>query len=218
MLSMSDAVVLALENNLDLAIARYNLSIADTDILRARAGADVRGVATGLVQGTPGGGVGGFGSGGGGGAGGTSAGAGGAGGGASGLVLSTLGSGSNVESYDPLVSGSVLTNHASSPLSNTVTTGVNLYQQNALTGNFHYQQYFAPGLRMSVDFDNSRSTDNGIFSTLVPVINSSFRFTLRQHLLSGFGFGPNLRYIRIAKNNKEILKIKCKVKIKEQCN
>src|SRR4051794_31234531 len=50
MLSMSDAVVLALENNLDLAIARYNLSIADTDILRARSGADVRGVATGLVQ------------------------------------------------------------------------------------------------------------------------------------------------------------------------
>jgi outer membrane protein len=203
MLSLSDAVVLALENNLDLAIARYNLSIADTDILRARSGADVRGVATGLVQGTPGGGVGGFGSSGGG-AGGTSAGAGGAGGGAAGLVLSTLGSGSNVESYDPLISGSVLTNHVSSPLSNTVTTGVNLYQQNALTGNFHYQQYFSSGTRMSVDFDNSRSTDNGLFSTLVPVLNSSFRLTLRQHLLSGFGFGPNLRYIRIAKNNREI--------------
>jgi len=92
----------------------------------------------------------------------------------------------------------------SSPLSNTVTTGVNLYQQNALTGNFHYQQSFASGTRMSVDFDNARSTDNGLFSTLVPVLNSSFRFTLRQHLLAGFGFGPNLRYIRIAKNNKEI--------------
>jgi outer membrane protein TolC len=204
MLSMSDAVVLALENNLDLAIARYNLSIADTDILRARAGADVRGVATGLVQGTPGGGVGGFGTSGGGGAGGTSGGAGGAGGGASGLVLSTLGSGSTVESYDPQVTGSVLTNHVSSPLSNTVTTGVNLYQQNALTGNFRYQQSFASGTRMTVDFDNARSTDNGLFSTLVPVLNSSFRFTLRQHLLSGFGFGPNLRYIRIARNNKEI--------------
>jgi len=31
-LSMSDAVAMALENNLDLAIARYNLPIADTDI------------------------------------------------------------------------------------------------------------------------------------------------------------------------------------------
>src|ERR1051326_4582353 len=78
MLSLDDAIALALENNLDIGIARYNLSIADTDILRTKAGATVRGVATGLVQGTPGGGVGGIGAAaGGGGAGGTSAGAGG---------------------------------------------------------------------------------------------------------------------------------------------
>ena len=35
-LSLSDAVTLALENNYDIAIARYNLDIADTDILRTR--------------------------------------------------------------------------------------------------------------------------------------------------------------------------------------
>jgi hypothetical protein len=49
-LSVSDAIALALENNLDLAIARYNLPIADTDILRTKAGGSPRGVATGLVQ------------------------------------------------------------------------------------------------------------------------------------------------------------------------
>ena len=32
-LSLSDAILLALENNYDIAIARYNLDIADTDIL-----------------------------------------------------------------------------------------------------------------------------------------------------------------------------------------
>ena len=37
-LSLQDAIELALENNLDLAIARYNLPIADTDILRTKAG------------------------------------------------------------------------------------------------------------------------------------------------------------------------------------
>ena len=63
MLSLEDAIALALENNLDLAIARYNLAIADTDVLRAKSGNSVRGVATGLVQGTPGGGIGGFGAG-----------------------------------------------------------------------------------------------------------------------------------------------------------
>src|SRR5262249_3080971 len=35
-LSMNDAVALALENNLDIAIQRYNLNIADTDILRTQ--------------------------------------------------------------------------------------------------------------------------------------------------------------------------------------
>ncbi len=93
-ISLQDAIALALENNLDLAIARYNLPIADTDILRTKAGGSFRGVNTGVVQGTPGGGVGGFGTGApGAGAGGTTGGAGGAGAGAAGLVQSTLGIG-----------------------------------------------------------------------------------------------------------------------------
>ncbi len=54
-LSLSDAVTLALENNYDIAIARINLDIADTDILRAKAGSSLRGVSTGLVTGTLGG-------------------------------------------------------------------------------------------------------------------------------------------------------------------
>src|SRR3989440_11864993 len=125
MLSLNDAIALALENNLDLAIARYNLSIADTDLLRTEAGGSVRGVATGLVQGTPGGGIGGFGAGAsGGGAGGTSSGAGGAGSGASGLVQSTLGTGAPLESYDPTLVASMNIEHSSAPQSNIVTTGV----------------------------------------------------------------------------------------------
>ena len=104
-LSLKDAIDLALENNLDLAIARYNLPIANTDILRTQAGGFFRGVNTGVVQGTPGGGVGGFGTGApGAGAGGTTGGAGGAGAGASGLVQSTLGTGTAVSSYDPFLS------------------------------------------------------------------------------------------------------------------
>src|SRR6266700_5074661 len=62
-LSLKDAIRLALENNLDLAIARYNMPIADMDILRTKAGGIFRGVTAGVVQGTPGCGVGGCGSG-----------------------------------------------------------------------------------------------------------------------------------------------------------
>ena len=54
-LSLNDAVAMALENNLDIGIQRYNLSIADTDILRTSSGAVALGVNAGLVQGTPGG-------------------------------------------------------------------------------------------------------------------------------------------------------------------
>ncbi|PYY07610.1 MAG: hypothetical protein DMG61_24555 [Acidobacteria bacterium] len=35
-------------------------------------------------------------------------------------------------------------------------------------------------------------------------LTSNFRFTLTQPLLQGFGFLPNTRFIRIAKNNREI--------------
>src|SRR5438270_9140130 len=116
-LSLNDAIALALENNLDLGIARFNLSIADTDLLRTKAGAQARGVATGLVQGTPGGGVGGIGaSSAGGGAGGTAAGAGGAGSGASGQVLSTLGAGSQVDSFDPTLVSTMRIEHGTFPV------------------------------------------------------------------------------------------------------
>jgi len=205
MLSLDDAIALALENNLDLAIARYNLSIADTDILRAKAGQSTRGVNTGVVQGTPGGGVGGFGTGAqGAGAGGTTSGAGGAGAGTGGLVLSTSGVGPAVESFDPFVTSTLSIEHAVFPLSNTVTTGVPTLNQNTVTANFNYSQGWATGTDMGLTFDNNRQISNSKFSFLQPSLNSNFRFQLRQHLLQGFGFQPNLRFIRIAKNDRRI--------------
>ena len=204
-LSLPDAVALALENNLDLAIARFNLSIADTDIMRAKSGESVRGVATGLVQGTPGGGIGGFGTGApGAGAGGTSGGAGGAGSGALGLVQSTLGTGAPIDSYDPIINAGMSIDHATFPQSSTILNGVQSLQQNSGIANFNYSQGFATGTLMTVDFDNDRITSNSLFGILSPEVDSRFRFTLRQHLLAGFGFGPNLRYIHIARNNREI--------------
>jgi hypothetical protein len=45
-LSLKDALALAMENNLDIAYARYGPDIANSDILRAKAGAQLRGVQT----------------------------------------------------------------------------------------------------------------------------------------------------------------------------
>ena len=204
-LSLKDAIRLALENNLDLAIARYNLPIANMDILRTQAGGIFRGVNAGVVQGTPGGGVGGFGTGApGAGAGGTTGGAGGAGAGASGLVQSTLGTGTPVASYDPLITGSVGAEHQTTPLANQQIYGVPSLQSNTGQASVTYSQSFPTGTTLNVEFNNSRQTTNSPFFNLSPVLNSMYRFSFQQQLLAGFGFGPNLRYLTIAKNNKKI--------------
>ena len=205
LLSLDDAIRLALENNLDIAIARYNLPIAQTDILRTKGGGVFRGVNAGVVQGTPGGGVGGFGTGApGAGAGGTTAGAGGAGAGASGLVQSTLGVGSAVPSYDPTVFGAVGAEHQNTPLANQRIYGVPSLQLNTGQANFGFTQAFATGSSFAFEFNNNRQTNNSPFFNLSPVLNSMYRVSFQQQLLSGFGFGPNLRYLKIAKNNKAI--------------
>src|SRR5258708_2416872 len=204
-LSLKDAIRLALENNLDLAIARYNLPIANTDILRTKAGGVFRGVNAGVVQGTPGGGVGGFGAGApGGGAGGTTGGAGGAGAGASGLVQSTLGVGTPVASYDPAITASVGAEHQTSPQASLQIFGVPSLQLNTGQINVGYSQAFATGTSFSVQFNNNSQTNNNPFYNLSPTLTSMYQFSFQQQLIAGFGFGPNLRYLRIANNNKRI--------------
>ncbi len=210
-LSLNDAIALALENNLDIAIARYNLNIADTDILRAKAGAATLGVNSGVVQNTPGGGVGGLGGQVGSGTGGTSLGAGGAGAGAGGLVGSTLGFGPQITSFDPILTGTLQNDrYHILPLSTFSPAS----PQNTTTGNFLYTQGFTWGTNLSVGFNNTRvATGNAPFTTLSPQLNSNFKFQLTQHLLQGFGFAGNTRFIRIAKNNRELSDVAFRLQI-----
>lgn len=204
-LSLSDAIALALENNLDLEIARYNIPIAQADLLRTKAGGIFRGVNTGVVQNTPGGGVGGFGQGSGGaGAGGTTGGAGGAGTGASGLVQSTLGIGAPVSSYDPTLVGNIFVHHNTQPLSNTSIYGVQTLHSNVIAADFGLSQAFPTGTTASLTFNNDRTTTNSPFTFLNPQLDSYYQVLIQQQLLSGFGLGPNLRYLRIARNNQKI--------------
>jgi len=215
-LSIDDAVALALADNLDIGIQRYNLSIADTDILRTSSGVAALGVNTGLLQGTPGGMTGSTSAGGtgtsttgttGGGVGGTTIGVGGAGSGAAGLVTSTQGEGPTIDSFDPVITGTGAISHSVTPESNTVFTGTNELYENTTTADFAYSQGFPTGTLMTVDFNNTRLWQNALFNTINPTLTPTFTFQVRQHLLQGFGFDPNLRYIRIARNNKEVAEI-----------
>ncbi len=212
-LSINDAVAMAIENNLDITLQRYNLSIADTDILLTSSGSPSRGVNASVVQGTPGGAIGGTSTGGTGttatgasgtGAGGTQIGAGGAGAGALGIVSSTLGSGPPIDNFDPALTGNVQGQRAATPQQSPIFYGVPVLTQNTNVYNFGYTQGFSTGTLLSVTFDNSYITTNSLFQLVNPTLQPTFNFQLRQHLLQGFGFDPNLRYIRIARNNREI--------------
>jgi outer membrane protein TolC len=201
-LSLHDAIDLALENNLDMVIARYNLPIAQMDVQRTKAGGQVRGVNTGVVQGTPGGGQGASGAGGG--AGGTTGGAGGAGAGASGIVSSTLGTGTAVSGFDPVLSAQGNVDHSSQQLSNFQLEGVNVYKVNSISGSVGYSQAFATGGSIQVNWLNARQTSNGQYDFFSPQLNSKVEAIISQPLLAGFGPGTNLRFLRIARTNQKI--------------
>ncbi len=202
-LSIDDAVALALENNLDLDIARYNLNIAEADLLRAKSGASILGVNTGIVQNTPGGGVGGLGGSVGSGTGGTTVAAGGAGTGTNGLVSSTLGIGPPITSFDPVLTGTSQLDKNNTE-STSVFSPVPIVAQNTYTSNFGYTQGFHWGGTLTGAFNNTHVTTNNPTSLLTPQLGSNFQFRFTQNLLQGFGFLPNTRFIRIAKNNREI--------------
>jgi outer membrane protein len=203
MLSINDAVSLALENNLDLVLARYNLNIADTDILRTKAGSNVLGVNTGIVQNTPGGGVGGLSGTVGSGSGGTSPASGGVGAGTLGIVSSTLGVGSPITSFDPILTGTAQMDRNYTQ-SSSVFNEVPLINSNTGTASFSYNQGFHFGTDLSVGFNNTHTTSNNPTTSFTPALVSGFQARVTQPLLQGFGFLPNTRFIRIAKNNREI--------------
>ena len=211
-LSIDDAVALTLENNLDIDIARYNLNIADTDFLRAKSGANILGVNAGIVQNTPGGGVGGLGGTVGSGTGGTTVAPSGVGTGTNGLVSSTLGIGSNITSFDPVLT-STLQLDKNDTESVSVFSPVPVVGQNTYTANVAYAQGFQWGTSIAAGFNNTHVTTNNPTSLLTPELSSNFQFRITQNLLQGFGSLPNLRFVRIAKNNREISDVAFRLQI-----
>jgi len=187
-LSLSDAIALALENNLDVEIQRYEFSIAEADLLRARSGASIQGIPTSVLPGVP-----------------TGAnlallGSSSAGLGASGdsSALATLGGGL---SFDPFVTGNLNFGHTTSPQSNTVTTGTNALVTTNKTANFGISQSFLTGGTASLAYNNIQQEQNSFRSSVNPFTTSSLDLSVVQPLLQGFGFAQNNRTIRIAKNN-----------------
>ncbi len=200
-LSLSDAIALAIENNYDIAIARYNLDIADTDILRTKTGAGALGVPAGLVTNTLGGSTSAAATGGGG-PGGTTGGSGGAGSGSAGLTLTTGGAGPTPANEDPSISGTVSFDRTMNTISTSTLAPASSSSTNQY--NFTFTQGIITGANFTFAFNNQYATSTSFFNNFSPALTSAYKATLTQHLLQGAGIWINKRFMYQAVNDRRI--------------
>ena len=226
-LTLHDAIALAIEDNLDVEVERYNIVLADTDIARAKGGGNLRGIDYTVQE--PENGVGGPGS--------------------PLLNADTVSSnpitpavtdlpslnsstqvqqnysvngtspyslGPNIPLYDPnliLESGYLQrsdTTTLSSATSGTGTTGANTTATSTLhyvTTNMSYLQGFSTGAQLTATANNDSRVIYGSKSQYDPFSTISTSTTITQPLLRGRGRNVNLRYLRIANTNKKVSRL-----------
>jgi outer membrane protein TolC len=205
-ISLHDAIAVAIENNLDLAYFRYNFPIAQTDILRTKAGSPANGVNTAIVQGTQGGFAASTGGGGGSSGSGFSAGNGG-------IVTSTLGAGTSVSSFDPYLTFQGYVDHTVVQEANQILTGVPVLKTNTIEVLSSYSQSFPIGTNLNINYLGQRVAQNSPDNLINPELYSNFQLIISQPLLAGFGVATNERFIRIAKRNSQITDLAFKAQV-----
>jgi len=216
-LSLSDALALALENNLDIELDRYSLPIAESEVQRAKGGGTLRGQLFTLsnapagvggplsplvtnsatsTSATPGSSV-----------------------ASNALELGVLGeaqtnlsmqgtipqsTGTPPPAFDPQLTGLVNWTHQTTPEANFSSFDANALVANTTNVNAGYQQAFSTGTQVNVNFDNNRTDLNSTSQTYNPFTTSSLGLTVTQPLWRGFGINLNRRFIRIANNEQKI--------------
>jgi outer membrane protein TolC len=193
-LTLSDALALAIENNLDLAVQRYVHPIAEADILRASSGQADRGtpgalVPSGLSAGALGVGVnqaagpGGVGS------------AGGISGGGGAVSVPQVGT------FDPAVTINTSLDRTVAPLNSVIVAGVPHVTTTSSASGVNYTQLFSQGssVTLAVNGIAQNSTQQSLLFN--PAVVSRMAVGFNQPLLSGFGTLPNKRFVMVALNN-----------------
>lgn len=215
-LSLQDAIALALENNLDVELARYGPRLAEADLLRAKAGGVIRGVQTNVQSGAQSaqaavtggfGGIGGSGS---------TAGTGGSTATAtsqSGTVFQVTGT--TIPTLDPIVNFGLTQSKTSSPQSNPGPTGTTALVTENLGMTSGIQQQFLTGTGYNFNWQQNHISTNSPNNVLNPFYNGNFNLQLTQRMLQGFGLGINNRNIRISKNNLRVSDIVFKLQVIE---
>jgi outer membrane protein TolC len=178
-ITLQDAVELALENSLDIAVQRYYPWIADTDILKAKAGSAGRGVpgadfgsssafidpfSQTLISYDP-------------------------------VITATA----SIDALSTPINNPFLagTGVAASPVLAGLKTHATVFD-------LGYLQNFSPGTSVNVSWNNTRSSSGSSFNAFNPSVQSTLNIGFSQQLLNGFGSYVGRRNIMIAKNNRKI--------------
>jgi outer membrane protein len=197
-LTVQDAIALALENNLDIEVARYNPILADWQLERSQAGGALPGVPSSAAQAgnvANGQGIAGSQAA----AGVNTGGNGGNGASATNATIAQIGPIS--QTLDPTIQENTVLSHQTAPQANATQTVLPVLISNTKNSSFSYQQGFVTGGNVTVSYRDSYLNEDAPTDTLNPSSAPSLTITLQQNLLRGFGIAVNARTIRVSQLN-----------------
>jgi outer membrane protein TolC len=199
-LSLRDAIALALENNLDIEVARYYPKLALSDLQRASAGQLLRNVSTSLSQGPSSASLNVLAGASQVSAAGTTSTSGGTGGVLSGLSIQLAGAAiPNTEPY-AYVAGNFY--HTTSIETSTEFTGTPFLVQQYKNLIYGVQQGYWTGTTVSLGLSSVFGfNQNALTALFNPISTGSLALSITQNLLNGFGLAVNRRAYHKAQNN-----------------
>ncbi len=200
-LTAQDAIALALENNIDIEIARYNPLIAEWNVTRSEAGGALPGVPSNASQ-----------------AGAVALGQGVAGSQAAAGVRITgfnnnAGQTANAtvaqvgpitQTLDPTMQVQGTFSHVTTPQPNSVQSLTHVLLSNTRAYAGSYQQGFLTGGNVTVRYTDNYLNENSPTDVLNPSSAPTASITASHNLLRGFGIAVNARTITVAKMNVNI--------------
>ncbi len=214
-LTVQDAIALALENNINIEVARYNPILAQWQLERSRAGGALPGVPSGASQvGTVASGQGVAGSQAA--AGVTTGFAGVTGAAASNATIAEVGP--ITQTLDPTIQESTVFSHQSLPQANNTQSILPVLISNTRTSSAIYQQGFLTGDNVTVTYRDSYLNENAPTDVLNPSSAPRLGVQLQQNLLRGFGIAVNARTIRISQLNITASELNFKTQVSNTVN
>lgn len=214
-LTVQDAIALALENNIDIEVARYNPILAEWQLERSQAGGALPGVPSSAANaGSVANGQGVIGSQ-------AAAGVGLSGSGPNGAsatnaTIAQIGPIS--QTLDPIIQENTVFSHQTAPQPDTIQSVLPVLISNTRNSSFSYQQGFLIGGNVNISYRDSYLNENAPTDVLNPSSAPSLTLTFQQNLLRGFGVAVNARTIRVSQLNVKASDLNFKTQVSNTVN